>query len=149
MIKSQEKKPQRMSISTITKITKTERLLRQCVEKFKQKSKNFTDFKEEVFSPKLKTSKTTDIKFFPPDCKIDLENKQKPEINIIASEEVGEGKKDLSKCFMIFLGGEGSFNEDFNSEKPKPQKILELFNQFIINTNEELRVEKEGGFIIS
>lgn len=82
-----------MSISTITKITKTERLLRQCVEKFKQKSKNFTDFKEEVFSPKLKTSKTKDINFFPHDYQIDLENNQKPEINIIASEEVDEGKK--------------------------------------------------------
>lgn len=60
-----------------------------------------------------------------------------------------KAKKDLTKYFMIFLEGEGNFNEDFNGEKPKQQKILELFNQFIINTNEELRVEKEGGYSIS
>lgn len=55
-----ERKP---SISKIDKMSKTEQLLRKCIDKFKQKSKNFTDFNKEEFSPKLKQNKQDKINF--------------------------------------------------------------------------------------
>ena len=137
-------KDHRLSITKINKISKTEKLLRRCIDKFKLKSKNFTDFniKEDIKSieipSKIKENEEEgafhiNIMKNQEIIEKNIENNDECDIEDVINNELNSILYIIYVFFERILEKRGFMTKRSRTE---PKQIIDFFNSFIVNSKE-------------